>query len=329
MLQDFVISWGDVGISYDVMNKGSKKIHYRHKRRRRRHLAATIAITAVVVVALIAFWQPFDQMKQVIGEFFSGKGNWGAAVFPVSSPFDYTFKVSGVLEETGSSADSSSPYWWLNSGGYLTLKNGVGKTIRGKLSSLSPWRLIYSRNNPQDTDNGYRPQNIFRLVSRSKWKDIRQQAYFRIVADNLSDSPNRNASNGLLLFNRYYDGDNLYYTGIRVDGAAVIKKKIHGSYYTMAYKKIFGGSYNHSTNPNLLPHGSWVGLRSTVENAASGGTMIKVYVDKTGNGTWSLALEAYDDGKSYGGPALTNSGYVGIRTDFMDVEFDDYRIVNL
>jgi hypothetical protein len=36
--------------------------------------------------------------------------------------------------------------------------------------------------------------------------------------------------------------------------------------------------------------------------------------------------EAKDDGKTFGGAAILNEGYAGIRTDFMDVEFDDYKI---
>ena len=39
----------------------------------------------------------------------------------------------------------------------------------------------------------------------------------------------------MLLFNRYQDGQTLYYGGVRVDGAAVIKKKLAGVYTTLAY----------------------------------------------------------------------------------------------
>lgn len=42
-----------------------------------------------------------------------------------------------------------------------------------------------------------------------------------------------------------------------------------------------------------------------------------------------LAAEAKDDGKSYGGDAILNEGYAGIRTDFMDVEFDDCRALKI
>jgi len=31
-------------------------------------------------------------------------------------------------------------------------------------------------------------------------------------------------------------------------------------------------------------------------------------------------------GKSFGGAAFMQEGYVGIRTDFMDVKFDNYKL---
>ena len=37
-----------------------------------------------------------------------------------------------------------------------------------------------------------------------------------------------------------------------------------------------------------------------------------------------VVASAEDDGSEYGGAAFYGSGRSGIRTDFMDVEFDDY-----
>ncbi len=238
----------------------------------------------------------------------------------------YTFNVPGVLQEAGSFEESSSPYWWLDSGGVLAIENGYGATNEGSLPALSRWRLLYNVTNPLDTDNGYHPQNIFRLVTQDSWKEIWQQAYFTITANELSDSPNRNASNGLLLFNRYESAATLYYTGIRVDGALVIKKKIDGVYYTLAYKQIFPGTYDRAKNPNLLPLNQWIGLRSEVSTNVDGTVTIKLYTDLNHAGDWTLALSATDDGKSFGGRALTKAGHAGIRTDFMDVRFSAYKV---
>jgi hypothetical protein len=244
--------------------------------------------------------------------------------------FYYPFKSTGILHETGEMEKTTSPYWWLNSGGMLYIGSGVGKTIQGKLVYDNAWRLAFLKHNALDTLNGYQPQNIFRLVTKSKWQNLQQEVYFRITRDNLLASPNRSASNGLLLFNRYRDSDNLYYTGIRVDGAAVIKKKYRGTYHTLAYKKIFAGAdYDRLKNPSLLPKNTWLGVRSVVKNERDGKVLIQVYTDINWTGVWTLVLEARDDGKSFGGSVIIEAAPAGIRTDFMDVTFDNYRIMEL
>lgn len=237
-----------------------------------------------------------------------------------------------TLQETNASQTSPSAFWWLSSGGfvYISTDGNSGATFQGALSENSKWRMLYATNNPADTDGGIHPQNIFRLVTKSRWQNFTQEAYFLIAKDNLSASANRNSSNGILFFNRDQDSQNLYYTGLRVDGYAVIKKKLNGVYYTLAEKPFITGSvYDKGSNPNLLPRNSLIGLRSIVQNNQDGAVSIKLYVDNGRTGNWVLAAEATDDGKSYGGAAITQSGYAGIRTDFMDVLFDDYKLSNL
>ena len=251
-----------------------------------------------------------------------------APAAPVGTTFNYTFDTPGTLVEAGNMGDSSSPYWWLSSGAYFHLQNGVGSTIQGKLPKNDYWRRYYAKTSAADTDNGYRPQNLFRMTTRSRWQNFRQQVYFRIRRDNLSASSNRNASNGLLLMNRYQDQNNLYYAGIRVDGAAVIKKKYLGNYYTLAYAQVFPGVYDRTSNPSLLPKDIWLGLRSELTNNSDGTVRIVLYVDP-GPGGWVLVFDVLDNGLQYGGPAITASGYGGFRTDFMDVEFENYWAVKL
>lgn len=241
-------------------------------------------------------------------------------------PYLDSFTSILIVKEVGSMSLSSNPNWWLNSGGYLKYTAGHGSTNQGSLGATDPWRILYAQNNGVDTDQGLHPQNIFRLVTRDKRQNSRQEAYFEIKKDNLSSSSNRNQSNGLLLFNRYQDGSNLYYTGVRVDGSVIIKKKKGGTYYTMAeIKGVYPGIYNKETKPNLLPKNKWIGLRSEVINLANGKVEIRLYIDKGWTGIWKLAGKAIDDGKSFGGSALTSPGYGGIRTDFMDVEFENFR----
>jgi len=238
-----------------------------------------------------------------------------------------SFSTTYAVKEAGSMDSSQSPGWWLSSGAYFYSANGVGNTVSGTLPALDPWRIAYLLSNTLDTDGGYLPQNIFRLVLRSQWQNYTQEAYFKILKDNLTASPNRNASNGLFFFNRYQDAFNVYYTGLRVDGYAVIKKKINGTYYTMAYQPfIRGPAYNAATNPDVLPKNTWIGLRSVLNTESDGTVSIKFYIDSGRTGHWVLAAETRDDSKTYGGAAIRTQGYAGIRTDFMDVQMDDFKI---
>ncbi len=244
------------------------------------------------------------------------------------TPHDY-FSEAGTFEETGSMEESTMADWWLNSGAYFTIEDGIGRTIQGKLAKDDKRRKSYAAYNASETDDGYHPQNIFRLVTKSTWQNFRQEAAFRVTRTILSADEHRDASNGLLFFNRYVDQNNLYYVGIRVDGYAVIKKKIHGDYYTLAYNQILPGTYSRKTVPNLLPEQAWIGMRSEVMTEADGSVHLKLFVDLKRNGEWELAAEAIDDGSAFGGAAITDSGFAGIRTDFMDVEFDDYSLEEL
>ncbi len=247
-----------------------------------------------------------------------------------STPAQNLFlSVQGELQEVGSSTESANPDWWPSSGGYFYVAtSGVASTIMGSLPSSDAWRLRYFQNNPVDTDEGYHPQNVFRLISQSKWQNYTAETYFLIKNNNFSASPNRNQSNGLFLLNRYQDANNLYDVGVRVDGAAVIKKKANGVYYTMAYRAIFPGTYDRTRNPNLLPIGESVGLRTNVTNNATGSVTIVLSVDIGRTGNWKEVLSATDDGIQYGGKPISVPGNVGIRTDFMDVEFGGFRVTS-
>lgn len=247
---------------------------------------------------------------------------------PVPQVSLYGLTPNRVIQETGALTETVDPNWWVNSGGYFNVANSIGSTNEGDLPSGDRWRTLYAASNPLDTDQGLHPQNIFRLVSTSLWGQYIQQGYFKIDKDNLSASPNREGHNGLLFFNRYVDGMNLYYTGIRNDGNAVIKKKINGTYYTMVMNKVYAGTYDRTSNPNLLPHDTWLGLRSVVKNLSGGGVSIDLYLDQGKTGNWKLIAHAVDDGTQYG-PPITQKSSVGIRTDFMDVKLSDYSLVEL
>jgi len=252
---------------------------------------------------------------------FRGGSRHAAAV---ASPFLYTFNSNGALNEASSMSDSSSPYWWVNSGGRLLMDSGLGSTMQGDAPLLDRWRVAYAISNPVDTDLGLHPQNIFRLVSRSVWGNVRVDAEFKIVKDNWSKSPNRNASNGILLMSRYRDSDTLYYAGLRVDGNAVIKKKYNGTYYTMAQKKIYAGEYVSGGKVNVLPHNKWLQVRSETVTNDDGSVTVRLWQKQT-DGSWKKLLEAKDSGQYGATSPITDEGYFGVRTDFMDIAFDSLR----
>ncbi len=240
-------------------------------------------------------------------------------------PFEQEFAV----EEVGAMSESSHSTFWLNSGGRMTVQNGIAKTIQGDLPASDRWYQEYARTNALDTDGGLHPQNLFRLVTRSQWQDVRQEVFFKIEKTNMSDSPNQNASNGVLFFNRYRDADNLYYVGVRVDGNAVVKKKINGVYYTLGLNKIVDGVYNEASHPNLLPTDKWIGMKTEVKNETDGTVTIILFTDIGQTGTWTEALRVTDDGNQYGGPVFSESGFAGIRSDFMDLSFSSYTVSDI
>lgn len=249
----------------------------------------------------------------------------------VGSPFVYSFGTAGVLEETGKMSDSASPYWWLNSGGRLLIKNGVGMTLQGELPATDKWRTLYATSSPIDTDGGAHPQNLFRLVTRSQWEHVSQSVSFRLTKLNVSASPERNAWSGILLFNRYVDGNNLYYVGLRHDGNGVIKKKRFGAYYTLAQKRVYTAEavYERDTTPNLLPGKRWIGLKSVIKTNPDNSVTIQLWLDRQLTGHWTLALQAIDTTAGTDGAPILGPGYAGVRTDFTDVEFDNYRAERL
>lgn len=248
---------------------------------------------------------------------------------PTGATYSEDFSSNYKVKEVGHINETKNSNWWLGSGAYFYSQDGLGSTLTGAISSWDYFRLAYLKSNPTDTDKGYYPQNIFRLVNiTKKWKNIKSQIYFNIESDNLSESQNRNQSNGILLMTRYKDANNLYYAGLRVDGTFIIKKKKEGDYYTLAQKKIEGilEKYDRKNNPNLLPHKKWLGIKVEVLDLIDGETRITLFADMEKTGNFIKVLEVVDDGVKFGGETLSEPGYVGIRTDFMDVYFDNFKI---
>ena len=248
---------------------------------------------------------------------------------PTERDFHYTFENDGILEETGNMEESKSSYFWLNSGARLNIRAGVGETLMGRLGEGDGWRQLYAMSDPLDTQDGFYPQNLFRLITKSTWDNVEQSVRFKLVHLNETDTQNRDEWSGILLMSHYQDGDNLYYAGLRADGNAIIKKKCGGVYTTLATSPVFrnGEPYDRNNNPNLIPLSTWMGLRSVVREQGSR-IEIELWLDAEDDGTWEKVLAASDlpsaDQTMISGPA-----YAGIRTDYVDAQFDDYHLKEL
>lgn len=317
--------------------------NHTNDKHKRSLLKYAVALSCVIFI-LVIFYKSNDDQKIIVSEVNQEKNinedtatetseelsNEGQVEEITSDQMVFIEDFSGneIVEEVGDMSESLDDSWWLNSGAYLFRENGVGRTIFGKLEKGSKWQKRFSkgkRDIPEESDNGYRPQNIFRLVTKTKWENFSQEALYNINKYNLSKSKHRRQSNGLLLFNRYQDGNNLYYTGIRVDGTVTIKKKYKGTYYTMASNVVIPGKYDRKKNPNLLPINEWIGVRSVVQTEGKE-VSVRLYIKMNRADEWRLVAEAVDNMSNYGGNPIFEEGYAGIRTDFMDVEFDNYRI---
>lgn len=109
--------------------------------------------------------------------------------------------------------------------------------------------------------------------------------------------PTASTTNGLHIFARYQTENDLYVASLRFDGLVTIKKKHCGNYTTLA-SKTYG-------KPVLK---TWYTLQfSTI------GTTLTFKIDG------QVVLTAKDDTFSW--------GTTGIRTDYADVYFDDWKLL--
>jgi hypothetical protein len=235
-------------------------------------------------------------------------------------------KTATTLEETGRADTSKNPEWWLNSGAYLYIEGDAARTIQGRLAVEDEWRKKYAESNPIDTENGFRPQNIFRLLSKRTWRDVEQTVYFRILSENDTKSPRRSPSNGFLLYQHFKDGDNTYYAGLRLNGSVIIMKKANGVYYTLASLPFFVQSNRDPLRTGILPIAQWIGLKTETENTKDG-VRITLLLDPGETGTWVQALEVVD-AETLGGVPIPE-GRSGIRSDFLDIEIKNYAVSRL
>jgi hypothetical protein len=260
----------------------------------------------------------------VLAFFVYSQYNLTAKPAEASGSLSYQFSTDGRLYEASTMSESSSPYWWLNSGAYLDISGGVGKTVQGSLPSADKYRLEYFSSDTVSTDNGYHPQNIFSLYTRQKWGSSDQQVYVKINAVNLSNTANRYPWNAVSLVSRKQDNGDFYYVELRMDGYGAVKKRAAGINYTLSSLKLFPGTYSSTTNPNLIPKSTLIGIRQKTTTLSNGTVQVQLFADTAGNGSWKLVAEANDNGSK--GRIISAQGYSGLLSDFMDLQIDNFKI---
>jgi hypothetical protein len=231
-------------------------------------------------------------------------------------------EINQTLQETLRPEESVDENWWLILGGLMNIEDDSWSTIHGELKATDSLRKKYLRTNPLDTDNGYHPQNVFKLVSRKDSHHSIQEITFSIDKYNQSRSPNRNASSGVFIIENYKDIDNFYQIGLEIDGKAVIKKKINGIYSTLGEIQLWGenDSYDNDSKPNLIPENQNVNFRIE-KNQTDNALSFKFFL-KDGD-EWKLIQESIDTKE------ILPPGKVGIRSDFMDLTIKDYLLDNV
>ncbi len=250
--------------------------------------------------------------------------------------FTDNFERPRIIEEAWPMSDSEDPFWWVNSGAYLEVRDGIGMTVQGELPGNYPsgqrWLREYRSSNPTDTGDGRLPQNIFRAFQRQNITGpTTEQCYFLVNRHNPTQTEERGAWSGIYLYIRA-DGEggnhNFYSAGLRADGRPMIETKKGGEYIDdlkIRGEKLFPGAYDRDGNPpSLIPLDTWIGLKTEVMDRPSGVVEVRLYTDIGRTGNWREVVSLTDDS----GDGLT-SGHGALRTDYADVSFDDYSIASI
>jgi hypothetical protein len=200
------------------------------------------------------------------------------------------FNQDRSLDSTGREY-ADDIFWWINEGD-MKIQNKMGHVQADKFRALAQYEI---------KDN----QNYL------------AQVYFKYN--------NYNGNGGTdsigFLYN-YHDGENKYSTGIRADGYSEIKEKNDGKYSDNHNpKRVYLANENgESSSINEIPSKRWIGLKIVVSQD-HGYNNIKMYIDK-GSG-WTYITEWTDDEN------LMNGGLIGLRTDGYDVEFRDFKVMDV
>lgn len=240
-----------------------------------------------------------------------------AAAALVGPTFTYHFTSQAVVNETATMATSSSPYFWVASGGQFIITN-VANIPNPDLLSAGIYLGATIQGPSAATVTAYQ-QNDFRLIERFMRTNIMQEVHFNLRHINMAETPSRDADKGIFVYARYYDVSNHYYAGITLDGRAVIRIVTNGVMKTLASTPLYmaDGGYDRDTNPNVIPGKKWIGL-STHADLVGGKMHLSLDVGSIDSGRWIWGAMFTSIVDSNPPVVLRGPCYGGIRSDYFD-----------
>lgn len=160
----------------------------------------------------------------------------------------------------------------------------------GSEDVLKKWKVTSQKFHIKNK-RGYTDSPVFRAVTQKSDFDN-----FTLSTNAMKATLGKDAWDGLQVFFRYKDYDNLYAAGIRNDNALHLKKKVAGEYFELARVEFDSNRLNH-----------WYNIKVVAQN-----DHIQVFVDEI------MYIDVYDSSFS--------EGKVGARTDNITANFDDYTV---
>jgi len=184
---------------------------------------------------------------------------------------------------------------------HLDVTSGTlyGKHVTGSSTYKRGWNTTYDF---RVVANGFDGSG-----AKVKWTDASNEYRANVNAWHAQDQNGDPIPvwSGLHAFARYQNNNNLYVASLRYDGQVTIKRKVNGTYATLADGDI-ASSYLDAAGH--LKTGQWFTLKFSVF-----GSDLKFYIDGT------LVLIASDSSLAY--------GTIGIRTDYANVYLDDWKLL--
>jgi hypothetical protein len=259
--------------------------------RRALWLVAVVALAAAALIALTVAWHTGARLPArdalLFAPSFAGPDQLLTNEFAHSNP--------------GNPGAVTSPDWDVTSGS-LFVRNAAGWTG-------VPDTAAVDATSASGTDS-----SVFRMISwRRNFRDVTVSLQVRNLRLASPGATAPAAVDGIHLFLRYQNPDWLYAVSLnRRDNQIVIKKKLPGG-------PTAGGTYvTLGSTRYVVPYGVWQSFTVRISSGRGGSAKISV-------GVGAREMLAVSD-RGSGGPAITSAGAVGLRGDYCEFEFRNFRV---